>query len=328
VWAIREPTGLFRASPAPVQLTTGPMSFRALIPSADGKKLFVDGVQSRGELVRYDPKSGQFIPYLSGISAGELDYSRDGKWITYITYPDGAVWRSRIDGSDRLQLTYPAGLDALPRWSPNGTQIAYVGVRPGSPSRIFLVPSQGGAPQELVHDDQAEIDPVWSSDGKRIAFGRNDTRSGAQTGLAIYTVDLATRQFSQVPGSEGLFSPRWSPDGHYLAAMTQDSAKIMLFDFGTQKWTVWVDEPGSIGFPNWSADGKYLYYDTSFSQHSTFRRIKVGQTSSDLVADLTNFHKYIAFPVFGWSSTAPDGSMLFVRDLSTDEIYALDLELP
>jgi serine/threonine protein kinase/Tol biopolymer transport system component len=328
VWAIREPTGLFRASPAPVQLTTGPMSFRALTPSADGKKLFVDGAQSRGELVRYDPKSGQFIPYLSGISAGELDYSRDGKWITYITYPDGAVWRSRIDGSDRLQLTYPAGLDALPRWSPDGNQIAYVGVRPGLPSRIFLVPSQGGAPQELVHDDQAEIDPVWSSDGKRIAFGRNDVRSGAQTGLAIYTVDFATRQFSPVPGSEGLFSPRWSPDGHYLAAMTQDSAKIMLFDFGTQKWTVWLDEPGSIGFPNWSADGKYLYYDTSFSQHSTFRRIKVGQTASELVADLTDFHKYTAFPVFGWSSIAPDGSMLFVRDLSTDEIYALDLDLP
>lgn len=328
VWAIREPTGLFHRSPAPVQLTTGPMSFRALTPSADGKKLFVDGAQSRGELVRYDPKSGQFVPYLSGISAGELDYSRDGKWITYITYPDGAVWRSRIDGSDRLQLTYPAGLDALPRWSPDGTQIAYVGVRPGSPSRIFLVPSQGGAPQELVHDDQAEIDPVWSSDGKRIAFGRNDTRRGAQTGLAIYTIDLASRQFSQVPGSEGLFSPRWSPDGHYLAAMTLDSAKIMLFDFGTQKWTVWVDEPGSIGFPNWSADGKYLYYDTSFSQHSTFRRIKVGQTASDLVADLTDFHKYTAFPAFGWSSIAPDGSMLFVRDLSTDEIYALDLELP
>jgi len=328
VWAIREPTGLFRASSAPIQLTTGPMSFRALTPSRDGKKLFVDGAQSRGELVRYDPKSGQFIPYLSGISAGELDYSRDGNWITYITYPDGAVWRSRIDGSDRLQLTYPAGLDALPRWSPDGTQIAYVGVRPGFPSRIFLVPSQGGAPQELVHDDQAEIDPVWSSDGKRIAFGRNDVRSGAQTRLAIYTVDLATRQFSQVPGSEGLFSPRWSPNGHYLAAMTQDSAKIMLFDFGTQKWTVWVDEPGSIGFPNWSADGKYLYYDTSFSQHSTFRRIKVGQTASDLVADLTDFHKYTAFPVFGWSSIAPDGSILFVRDLSTDEIYALDLELP
>jgi len=328
VWAIREPTGLFRASPAPVQLTTGPMSFRALTPSADGKKLFVDGVQSRGELVRYDPKSGQFIPYLSGISAGELDYSRDGKWITYITYPDGAVWRSRIDGSDRLQLTYPAGLDALPRWSPDGAQIAYVGVRPGSPSRIFLVPSQGGAPQELVHDDQAEIDPVWSSDGKRIAFGRNDIRNGAQTGFAIYTVDLATRQFSKVPGSEGLFSPRWSPDGHHLAAMTRDSAKIMLFDFAAQKWTVWVDEPGSIGFPNWSADGKYLYYDTSFSQHSTFRRIKVGQTASDLVADLTDFHKYTAFPVFGWSSIAADGSMLFVRDLSTDEIYALDLELP
>src|SRR5438046_10435745 len=102
-------TGCFRAGAtrrtnAPVQLTTGPMSFRALTPSADGKKLFVDGAQSRGALVRYDPKSGQFIPYLSGISAGELDYSRDGKWITHITYPAGAGSRRRIDATDRPQL--------------------------------------------------------------------------------------------------------------------------------------------------------------------------------------------------------------------------------
>ena len=52
------------------------------LPSKDGKKLFVIGIQQRAELVRYDAKSGEFIPYLGGISAGDVDFSRDGQWVT------------------------------------------------------------------------------------------------------------------------------------------------------------------------------------------------------------------------------------------------------
>jgi hypothetical protein len=73
VWALRETTGLFRRrSSIPFQLTTGPLSFTSLTPGPDGRKLFAHGLQGRGELVRYDAKSHQFVPFLSGISAGEL----------------------------------------------------------------------------------------------------------------------------------------------------------------------------------------------------------------------------------------------------------------
>src|SRR5208283_2206683 len=139
VWAVREPSGLFhRHSSAPLQLTTGPLSFESLVPSADGKKLFVSAQQGRAELVCYDPKSRQFVPFLAGISAGELDFSRDGKWVTYVTYPEQSLWRSRVDGSDRLQLSYPPVVAGLPHWSPDGTQIAYVDIQPGRPWKTFL----------------------------------------------------------------------------------------------------------------------------------------------------------------------------------------------
>jgi eukaryotic-like serine/threonine-protein kinase len=89
IWALRETTGYFRKrSSIPFQLTTGPLSFTSLTPSTDGKKLFVHGSQGRGELVRYDPKSYQFVPFLSGISAGELDFSRDGRWVTTFPTPN------------------------------------------------------------------------------------------------------------------------------------------------------------------------------------------------------------------------------------------------
>ncbi|MHB8217632.1 MAG: protein kinase domain-containing protein [Candidatus Sulfotelmatobacter sp.] len=325
IWAIREPAGLFhpRAS-VPMQLTTGPLSFGFLTPSPDGKKLFVDAYQGRAELVRYDSKSAQFVPFLSGISAGEVDFSRDGKWVAYASYPEATLWRSRADGSDRLQLTFRPVLAGLPRWSPDGTQIAYIARRPGSPWKVFVVAAQGGTPQEVVSVGQSESDPAWSPDGKKLAFGRDASAHS----LAIYLVDLTTHQVSTIPGSENLFSPRWSPDGQYLAALSQDSTKLMLFNFQKEKWSVWIDEPGAIGFPNWSQDGKFLYYDTEFSEHSTFRRVKVGETRSESLVDLKGLRRYSSVPAYGWSGIAPNGSGLFVRDLSTDEIYALDVDLP
>ena len=328
IWAMREPRGILGQRPsAPIQLTAGPLSFWSLAPSPHGKKLFVDGYQGRGELARYDPKSGQFVRFLSGISAGELDFSRDGQWVTYASYPEHTLWRSRADGSDRLQLTYPPVSAGLPRWSPDGTQIVYVDTQPGRPWKIFLISAQGGTPQEVLAEGHTQADPTWSPDGKKLAFGRTQV-TGSSEPLAIYVVDLATHQVTAIPGSENLYSPRWSPDGQYLAALPDDSKKLLLFSFKTQKWSDWVSEPGVIGFPNWSHDGNYVYYDQTFTEHPTFRRVKVGQTHSELLVDLKGLQRYMFAAAGEWSGVAPDGSGIFVRDLSSDEIYALDLELP
>lgn len=65
-----------------MQLTAGPMNFRSPVSSIDGKRLFVIGEQLRWELVRFESKSGQFVPYLGGISAQDVDVSKDGEWVT------------------------------------------------------------------------------------------------------------------------------------------------------------------------------------------------------------------------------------------------------
>ena len=328
VWAVREPAGLFRRhSSMPFQLTTGPLSFSSLTPSIDGKKLFVHGSQFRGELVRYDPKSQQFVPFLSGISAGELDFSHDGKWVTYVSYPEYTLWRSRTDGSERLQLTYPPVSAGLPRWSPDGTQIAYVDTQLGRPWKAFLISAQGGLPKEVFPENHTQVDPSWSPDGKKLALGRTQ-ETGQTEPLLIQIVDLATQQASTIPGSENLYSPRWSPDGQNLAALSQDSTKLFLFNFKTQKWSNWITEPGGFGFPNWSPDGRYLFYDIAFSEHPSFQRSQVGKTRSELLVDLKALTRFKSRAAGPWSNIAPDGSALFVRDLSTDELYALDLELP
>ena len=83
----------------------------------------------------------------------------------------------------------------------------------------------------------------------------------------------------------------------------------------------------AIGFPAWSRDGRYVYYDTTSTKELSFRRVKVGETRSEFLIDLKNLRRYGGYGS-GWSGLAPDDSPLLVRDMSADEIYSLDVELP
>jgi len=324
IWALPEPRGFFRkASPLPVQLTTGPLAYDHPLPSQDGHRIFVTGLQGRGEFVRYDSRTQQFLPFLSGISADQVEFSPDGQWVTYVTIPEGTVWRSRVDGSERLQLSNAPLLAVLPRWSPDGKQILFTAGQYGKPWKIFLVSAQGGAAQELVSENLSELDATWSPDGKRVAFGRLAFADNKE----IDVVDLQTHKVSVLPGSGDVFSPRWSPDGRFLVAVAGDSQKLALFDFQTQKWTDWVTQTTALGFPCWSRDGKYLYFDSTYSNSQSYNRIKVGETKSEPVVSLKGLRRYFG-PVGAWSGLAPDGTPLFVRDISTQEIYALDVQLP
>ena len=69
LWALPMQTGIFHRSRAPIRLTNGPLHYSSVRLSRDGKQMFAIGTKRRGELVRYDVKSHQFVPFLSGISA-------------------------------------------------------------------------------------------------------------------------------------------------------------------------------------------------------------------------------------------------------------------
>ncbi|MGB7129747.1 MAG: protein kinase, partial [Candidatus Sulfotelmatobacter sp.] len=256
IWALPRKAGLFRSDPKPVQLTFSPLSLSSPLPGKDGKKLFVIGQTYRGELERYDSKSAQFQPFLGAISAEYIAFSKDGQWVAYVSYRDGALWRSKVDGSERLQLTYPPMYAVLPRWSPDGKNILFFefALAADKPARIYEISSGGGNPRQLMPGDSSQqMDPNWSPDGSKIIFAgeSNDPAS------AIRILDLASHKVSTLPGSQGLYSPRWSPDGRYISAFSADSKVLLLFDFQTQKWTQLAS--GSLSWLNWSHDGKYVY---------------------------------------------------------------------
>ena len=320
IWALAEKRNILgNTSGQPVQLTSGPMSFSSPLPSKDGKKLFVVGALARGELARYDARSAEFIPFLSGISADSVSFSKDGQWVAYVRFPEGTLWRSKLDGSQKIQLTYRPLTAVMPSWSPDGQQIvfyAFSGPRP----KLYTIATQGGTPREMIPaDPHEEWDPTWSPDGTRIAFGSGSTDPNS----TILILDVRTNQISTLLGSRGFFSPRWSPDGRYLVALPFASHSLILFDFATQKWEEITKI--SLGFPNWSKNGDYVYFLHGENQPSVMR-IRIRDRRLEQVADLKNFRQtgYWSF----WLGMAPDDSPLLLRDIGTKEIYALDWQAP
>jgi Tol biopolymer transport system component/DNA-binding winged helix-turn-helix (wHTH) protein len=322
IWVARESPSHIPAKP--VQLTTGPMRFWQPVASPDGKHIYVVAGQTRGELLRYDLRTRQLRPFLSGISAENLDFSRDGKSVTYVTFPEGVLWRSKVDGSDRLQLTMAPLHAAVPRWSPDGKRIAFATWTPGGYSKIYMVNAEGGNPEVVAEDQRDFLDPTWTPDGNALILG-------GWSGSKISGLDLRTRRVSDIPGSAGLYSPRVSPDGQYIVAMdTPHVTKMTLFDQHTQKWTDLL-AAGTLnpGWPQWSSDGQFVYFRGTApgKQGPSLYRVNITNHKLERLADIEIPEGVAGF--FGpWLGVTPDGSPLVLRDRSIQEIYALDVDLP
>ena len=322
IWELPGGTGWRRnGNQGPVQLSTGPLALFSPLPSRDGKRLFVVGRRPRGELMRREPQSGHLAPYLSGVSAEHVSFSSDGQWVTYVSFPQGTLWRSEVNGSERLQLSYPPLYASLPRWSPDGKQIAFFSVTSGKAPRIYVVSADGGTPQELLpNDDHPQADPYWSPDGTSLVFG--SPYQSSATGIRV--LNLKTREVSTLPDSQQLFSPRWSPDGKLIAAVRWNSQSLLVFDREKREWSQ-VTEGRNVSFPNWSKDGKFIYF-LSWPENPGVFRVRVSDSAVERIADLKDFQPTGYWE--DWMGLDPQDAPLLLRDTGLQDVYAFESEAP
>jgi len=251
----------FWRKPTAVRLTSGQLEILATTPSRDSTGLFVIGKISQGAMHAYDPIQKRFVPFLNGLAASRFVISPDKKWMVYQDYPRHYLWRSKLDGSEKLQLTnFPS---VFPTWSPDSKMIAFSDVRQiyqrgdGDKPEIYQVPVDGGSPEKLTSEGGLELNPSFWPDGKSIAF--MDFPMPGQKIKGIKVLDLATRRVAIMPNSEGFYAATWSPDGQHLFAVGQDPSRIVLYSAQEGTWRVLKKFEFPWGFSVWSSDSKSIY---------------------------------------------------------------------
>ena len=318
LWLMRANKSWFGDS-VPIRLYSSPDRINQPRFTADGKKILFVNSQERRELVRYDSAKGLFVPYLRGIPARHLSFSRDEQWVAYKDQRDNSLWRSRIDGSDALQLTFPP-LDAYhSTWSPDGQKIIFEGS-----GKIYMISFAGGKPEPLLAGDGWGGQPSLSPDGKSLLFSRSVT--GVPENIAM--LDLTTRQAVPIPGSHEYECPQWSPDGKHAVASDKKDRKLMLYDFTTRVWSELADGlPYGWGL-RWSSDSRYVYYQHAYGiEEQPIFRVRVGDRR---IEQVTSSRQILRADVLSYSMTGltPDNSPLASLVHQDSDVFALELDVP
>ncbi len=150
------------------------------------------------------------------------------------------------------------GPGVSPTWRPNGLEIAFAYSKAG-PFNIFVRPIDGAGPIEaLLESPWNQLPTSWSPDGGRLAF----TEYHPLTGADVWLVDVETRE--RTPIVRSLFDEshaRFSPDGRWLAYMSNDSGRWEVFVRPADGTGARVQVSTNGGaWPCWSSDGRALYF--------------------------------------------------------------------
>lgn len=325
IWGMREAGFLSWSRPAPFQITDGPLSYFAPVPAVRNNQLFCIGANTRRELFHFSPASGKTEPYLSRVrGAGRSEHAHHSDRIAWISTIDGSLWRGNEDGSERVQLVAPPVGVYMARWAPDDKKLLVMARHPGTPYQISTLSADGGTLQPLLEENRNQADPDWGPGGTAIVFGRLPNYAAEDTAPKdIRVLDLASKAVSVLPESAGMFSPRWSPDGRYIAAMTLDQHLLRVFDRNTSAWSTVAE--GLIHNPVWSADGKQIYFQELQQDEVPIFRVPVRGGKLDRIFDrsVSNFADSVQF----WG-IAPDGGPIGSFLFYGADMYALRLPTP
>ena len=218
IWAIKNLPDGAPDPDGPFQLTTEVMDFKRPTISDDGKTIYVIGWQLRGEVVKRAPGDEEFHPIdgLRSMSVEHVDFSTDGEWAAFVSYPEGHLWQKEFAGNSATQLTFGTMRVANPRISPDGQMIAFEGWEPGELRSIFIIPRDGGNTIVISNSEVNGWAASWSPDGTKLMFSE-----AAEASPVIY--DLLYDAVNAFRGAEPMYGARWSPDGSKVLGWSNEN---------------------------------------------------------------------------------------------------------
>jgi len=296
--------------PTAVRITGGQLDVLSATPSRDSSGVFIIGRIAQGAMRVYEPKIKWFVPFLDGLAASVFVISPDKQWMVYADYPRHYLWRSKLDGSQRLQLTDIYA--SMPQWSPDSKKIVF-----SDWHQLYLVSVDGGAPEKLIPGATSEVAPTWWPDGKSIAF--NDFPYPGQI-HGIKVIDLSTRKISVMPGAGSFFVPSWSPDGKYMVAIAQNPSRMVLYSAQSGTWQDLKKSEVPWGYWVWSSDSKSIYMAVTEDKPGIYRLTIPDGAWSEIAkfGGLTlGSDGFEGFP-----SLTSDGQIVMMSDTSVVQIYS------
>jgi Tol biopolymer transport system component/DNA-binding winged helix-turn-helix (wHTH) protein len=328
LWAYREESNAWRRSPrGPFQLTEGPLPFHGAVAGGDAARVYSYGYHGQGEAEVLDPKSGAFAPYLPGFHAMHVAFSQDGEQIAYVDDRDRTLWKSRPDGSGRVQLTLPPLSVTFPTWSPDGQSISFTGMDTLGSVMVYRVGSDGGTPEAVDLGKTDVRDPSWSPDGKEIAVAHASVASNPSAPhYAIFVVNWSEKQERLVPESDDMTAPRWSPDGRFLVGVTEDQRELRLYDMTSHRWHT-IARGTAFGIPAWSRNGLYIYFQDLLGSGEAIQRFRVSDSSVEHVIEFSSYLNSGITRCAFLGLNASDAPMVSF-DRSYSDLYGLELSLP
>jgi Tol biopolymer transport system component len=307
---VTPPWFAFWRKPTAVRVSGNQLPILAAAPMRDSQGLFVLGKTDEGAMRAYDPRSKKLLPYLDDLSMIEFVISPDRQWMAYSEYPSRHLWKSRLDGSERVQLT--SSIADMQQWSPDGKWLAYTDFQ-----NVYMVSAAGGAPQQLTPDTIDGVAPSWFPDGKSIAFNNFPYPNKP---FRIHVIDLATRRISDMPGADRYYIPSWSPDGKYMVAMAPDPSRMVLYSAQTKTWTDLRTFDVPAGYWTWASDSKSIYMVLVGGKNGIYQ-LTVPQGEWKLLCGLEGVNDPRGADSF--LSLTPDGQPAIMSRTGVGQIYSL-----
>jgi len=249
----------------------------------------------------------------------------------------GDLWTVPKAGGLARRLSSPRGQELFPKFSPDGTMIAFSGNYDGN-TDVYMMPADGGTPKRLTHHPEAELVVEWYPSGEQILY-RSRMTSPSTRFNRLFRQSVAGGLAAQLPLPYGELAS-FSPDGtriafqlisnesrtwkRYRGGMASD---IWLYDFQNNTSEKMTDFDGTDSVPMWH--GQTIYF---LSDRDQCKKLNIWayDLNGRKTRQVTNFTEYDV----KWPSIGPDaivfenGGKLYLVDLATEASRPIDIKVP